>query len=85
MSKMDLIDTERPGEFAKYLRTKRGTVKSPNRIVQAVVDEAHGQLQQEVTLHDFLNRGRVELVDQDSIQDGLPHSIVVFGLRCNLF
>lgn len=39
----------------------------------------------EVTLHGFLNCGRIELIDQDTIKYGLPYLVVVLRLLLHIF
>jgi len=78
--KMDFIDTKRAGKFAQNLGPKRRAVKFPNRVFQTVIEKSGGQPEQEVSLQRLGNGGRVELVDQNAINDCLPHLVVVPGL-----
>ena len=80
MSEVDFVDTERAGKFAQHLGTKLSPVELADRVFQAIVKKPAGQLEQEVTLHRPSDSGRIELVDQDAINDRLPHFVVVPSL-----
>ena len=85
MSKVDFVNTKRAGKFAQNLCTKLRTVKLSNCVLQAVIEKAGGQFEQEVAFQGLPNCGRIEFVDQDAINDSLPYFVVVPGLRFNVF
>jgi hypothetical protein len=85
MSEVDFVNTKCAGELAQNLGTKLRTVILSNGILQAIIKKSCRQLEQEITFQGLPNRGCVEFVAQDSINDSLSYFVVVLGLRFDIF
>src|SRR5206468_496842 len=77
---VQLIDAQRAAEPLQDRLAVPGQVEAGQLPAQAVVDEAVGQLQQEVALQGGLGLLDVEAVVQQAVEDGLADGGVVVGL-----
>ena len=69
----------------KNLSTKLSTIELSNGVIQTVVEKTGRQVEQEVTLDRSLNRGRIEFIDKDAIDNRLPYLVVVPGPPLDVF
>lgn len=63
----------------------RGPVVFSDRPFQTVVQKTGRELQVEITQHGLLDRSRIELVDQNAIDDRLANFVVAQGFRFDIF
>ena len=56
-----------------------------NRVIQTVVEKTGRQVEQKVTLDGSLNRGRIEFIDEDAIDDRLSYFVVVPSPQFDVF
>lgn len=78
-SQVQFIDAQRAGELGHDHLTVCRQVELGDLPTQAVVDEAFGQLQEEVAFHGGEGALDVESVVEDAVQDGLANLFVVVG------
>ncbi len=61
-----------------------GLVEPSQSPIEAVVDEATGEVEQEVAFHGRTRTLDVEAIVQDTVEDGLTDEVVIFGLGANV-
>jgi hypothetical protein len=79
-AQVQLIDAQRPGEALPDHAAVRRQVQAGQLPTQAVVDEALGEFDEEVTLHSGLSLRDVEAVVEQAVENGLADRGVVVGL-----
>src|SRR5262249_30522655 len=75
-----LVDAQITAELLAGQATLFGLVQPSQAPPQAVVDEAAGQLEQEVAFHTVDSALDVEAIVEDAVEDGQADEVVVVGL-----
>jgi hypothetical protein len=74
---VNLVDAQRAPEALQDLPPVVGQVQAADGVAQAVVDEAAGELQEEVAAQDVEGGLDVEAAVEDVLQDGVADLVVV--------
>src|SRR5262249_53490992 len=81
---VQLIDTRDPAELLPVAAALSGTGQPGQAPLQAVVNEAAGQLEVAVASHGRQGPLDVEAVVEDTVEDRLADQVVVLGLGADL-
>src|SRR5262249_1620161 len=84
LAQVHLIDAQGTAEALPGQATLPGVVELAQPPVQAVVDEATGQLQPEIALHAGAGTLDVETVVENAVEDGLADEVVVLRLGTDM-
>src|SRR3954447_20356508 len=74
---MEFIDAQGAAEVIEDPATMFGHVEAPDLAMQAVVDEAVGEVEQEIPLHRGDDTFDAHAVVEDAVEDGLADLVVV--------
>jgi len=81
MSEVEFVDAECAGEVGVCPLAVGGHVGLADFPVEAIVEEAIGEIEVEVALHGLLEAMEAHAVVEESVDDGLANAVGVFGSR----
>ncbi len=81
---VQFVDAHNTAEVLHGRLSLPGLPQASQSPVEAVVDEATGQVEQEVAFHGRTGTLDVEAVVEDAVEDGLANEVVVFGFGADV-
>src|ERR1700722_1349918 len=81
---MQFIDADNAAEVLQGRLSLLDLAKPSQSPVEAVVEEATGQVEQEVAFHGRTGTLDVEAVVEEAVEDGLANEVVVFGFGADV-
>jgi len=79
MAQVEFVHTKCAGELPKHTLAVLGHVQLGSGVVQAVVNETGGEIEEEVPLETAERGLDVHAVVDDAVEDRLPDFVVVLG------